>query len=188
MDRTGPVIKFEHSMANVTIVKGEEISISQATAYDVLKGESAVKFSLICVDTGEYIYQNLPCTQNYSYVPTKCGNYQITYVAKDAGNRESKKDIYVVVKEDDAPQISIDASIKSEYALGDTLNYISANVTDESEYGYYMLVLRPNGKYVVVKQGERYVFDVTGGYQVVFYAEDIYYNITKIVYTVSVKG
>ena len=188
VDRTGPVIKFKTPMRNLTIVYGEQFIISQATAHDILKGSATISVSLRYVEGDEYIYKNLPCTQDYIYLPKKYGTYEITYVTKDKGNRETKKSVYIVVKEENAPTITEGATIKTEYTVGESIAYVKPNVTDESEYNYYMFVLKPNGKYIVVKEGESFTFEAPGEYKVVLYAEDIYFNIAKIVYTITVEA
>ena len=65
---------------------------------------------------------------------------------------------------------------------------MNANIVEENKYSYYMIVLKPNGKYVAVKEGEKYKFDETGEYKIILYAEDEYYNTSKSVYTILVKG
>lgn len=186
-DRTGPLIRFDNQMENKTILKGQTIYVSKATAHDVLQTSSTINVSLICVDTGEIIYNKINCLQDISYVPTKCGSYEVKYIAKD-GKNQTTKSFYFVVKELDKPNIIVDKEIPKQYYLNDTIEYINATVTDENSVKYNMLIVQPNGKYIVIKENETYTFKALGNYKIILQAEDAYYNVNRIEYDISVTA
>lgn len=186
-DRTGPVIRFEKQMMNLTITKGETFYIHKATAHDVFKTSSTIYVTLKNVETEEIVFNKIDCNQTLSYTPISCGSYEITYVAKDSANRDTTRSYYIVVREDDAPIIETDEKVKETYGVNESINYIKANVVDENDVNYYMFVLQPNGKYIVVNENSKYTFSSKGEYRVILYAEDSYYNVAKIEYVINVK-
>lgn len=186
-DKTGPLIRFDNNMENNTILKGETINISSASAHDVFRTKSTISVTLSYSETGEKIYEG-NCLQSYSYIPMKCGTYEIKYVAKDDKKRESTKIFYIIVKETDAPILETDIKIKSQYKINDIIRYIQPSIEDENTVEYYMIIVQPDGKRVVVKEKESYKFTVVGEYKIILYAEDVYFNVSKLEYDISVKG
>ena len=184
-DRTGPLVRFDNQMESKTILKGETIYISKATAHDVLQTSSTINVSLICIDTGEIIYNKIDCSQEMSYTPIKCGSYEVKYIAKD-GKRETTRSFYFVVKELDKPNITVEEEIPQQYYLNDTIEYINATVTDENSVKYNMLIIQPNGKYIVIKENETYTFNALGNYKIILQAEDVYFNVNRVEYDISV--
>ncbi len=173
-----------------------EFLLPAAMALDVLDPE--ITFTVTVRDADDNIViasdgtalENADPTRDYKFTLSNDGTYGITYTATDSTGRVSGRSArYVVginVIDDVAPVIRISSVYKTNVKVGETLNFATAEVTDNADDApiHAIFVKNPDGR-IEMQTGAGYTFARAGVYELTHYAIDASGNSATLKFTIT---
>lgn len=116
-DKEAPILKGLSSVPSSASIN-KEVTLPKATATDNYDENVLVTVSVKDPD-GNAISESLDNIDNMKFVPTKKGQYTVTYQAiDDAGNKSSEHNYNIYVNDNTAPEIEVNgAAIPSKWGL-----------------------------------------------------------------------
>ena len=133
---------------------GEEITISQAKAYDVL---SYVEYlSVTMTDSaGNKILDNADASKDYKVTLSKYGNYRIEYSSRDGNGRTSIRSFTICCIENEKPELTVNLTTKDEYSVGYVFALPTYSFDDNSKNCTLDISLYlPSGQGIAIEHAE----------------------------------
>ena len=152
-DNAGPQIITDSNL-NWANELGEEITISQAKAYDVL---SYVEYlSVTMTDSaGNKILDNADASKDYKVTLSKYGNYRIEYSSRDGNGRTSIRSFTICCIENEKPTLTVNLTIKDEYSVGYVFALPTYSFDDNSKNCTLDISLYlPSGQGIAIEHAE----------------------------------
>lgn len=155
---------------------GEEYVLHSASIVDAVL--PFVKCTISVTDPdGKYVtaadgtvLNEADISRDYVIVFEKYGDYTKTYAF---GNNSNTK--RYVVRDKISPELTISSEIKSKYQKGEEVTLvasISDNYSSAENCDIYVSVYKPNGQIETLKINEKYKFEQSGKYKLMFFAYD----------------
>lgn len=184
-DGVGPAIAVYGEKTNKTVEYGSDITVAKAVGFDVLSGEYGVSVT-ITVNGNEVLKRN--ATEDFKYKIESFKLCNVIYEAYDKNGNVTAMSYIVTVKDDVCPTVKVMGEYSAEYKLGDKIRIADCEVSDEqNEVSYTIFVISDDLGRKYLSAGDEYRFMKKGVYCVVYRAVDEAYNVTRIVYTITVK-
>lgn len=188
-DMIAPELSFSAEIKNDRVREGETRVIPAAYGYDVLTGCADITVSLRS-PSGNYLFENLPATEERTVTFTEYGAYSVIYVAYDEYFNKAESYYTFNVTDVTPPELKVDGSIGSSYKAGEKIKIpgFSAkdNYTEADKLVVYCMVYMPNLEMRYLAPGEEFVFGMLGHYEFVFVARDATYNVSRITYETEI--
>lgn len=172
------LVVLEDVPSNKFVSIGQEFFVPKSFAFDVLS--NVVEFSCAITTPDSNIINVDKFDGTFTAVAQVPGVYIIQYVIKDAnGNKMSAQggEFYIVVKENNAPQVSIDGA-KTEYKVGDTFAIPGVSVSDDTTENPTVITYLQDPNYKIITALEDYKLERAGRYVFTVYATDEFSNYT----------
>ena len=185
-DSTAPILALQKNFSRYSYI-GSTYEIPAMEAYDVLSLGATVMLRIMAPDK-TFVVTNYSLAEGYSLNTTQYGSYRVELIATDANGTSGTLSFSVKVDYDQLPQMTVNGTVNETYKVGDTLQLPSYTVVENAAAGeikVYVMMRNSKGYYEFVS-GE-YVFESAGEYQLVYRAVDEYYNVTRIVYNITVE-
>ena len=186
-DNVGPMLKTAKTLVSSTQEFGSTYIIQEATAHDVLQGLGTVRLTVFSPSGNKVIYNATP-TAGLSFLLDEYGYYKVQYTATDAIGKTDVTEIKVLVKDKTAPILTVNGSYQATYKVGETITLHAGTVTNRADAEVSVLIKKPNMDYVFVKEIEKYTFEKSGKYEIVYLVYDSSNQITRTAYTFEVKA
>lgn len=188
-DNSGPVIFSDQRADEISAELNSEVKVPEFYAKDVLQAVFEITGSLIS-PKGEKIKKDVSAELLKSFTVSEYGTYKLVFTAVDQLGNKTEKTIFINVKDNIAPVITVDSAYKTQYSVGDKITVASATATDNYTQGIKIVVLikDPTSRYTLISTGEEIKLNKTGSYKIVYRAEDEYHNIAIKEYAFIVKS
>ena len=148
----------------------------------------SVKSGSKYVEADGITLNNVKADREYLIDLTKYGTYSITYTCIDSSDNSRTMRKSINILDDVPPTIEIVGDVKLEYSVGSAFNknsvVVSDNLSDEEYIITNVVLIGPNGKYVVWKSS--FTFDAKGEWIARYYAEDEEGNLSFVDYKIRV--
>ena len=129
-DNAGPQIITDSNL-NWANELGEEITISKASAFDVL---SYVEYLYVTMtdSTGNKILNKADASIDYKVTLNKYGNYRIEYSSKDGNGRTSNRSLTICCIENEKPELTVNFTPANYYSVGSVFTLPTYTFSDNS--------------------------------------------------------
>ena len=172
--------------------KGKQATIHKAIGFDVIDGLKdvfvSVKSGSKYVEADGVVLNNVKADKNYQIDLTKYGTYSIVYTCTDSSNNSRAVRKSIIILDDVPPTIEVVGNVRLDYSFGSGFIknsvVVSDNQSDEEYIITNVVLISPNGKYVVWK--DSFTFDVRGEWIARYYAVDEEGNMALIDYKIKV--
>lgn len=149
-DNAGPQIITDSNL-NWANELGEEITISKASAFDVL---SYVKYLYVSVTdgNGHKILNKVDASIDHKITLNQYGSYRIEYISEDGNDRTSNRSFTICCIENEKPTLSVDLSPKDSYSVGTIFHLPTYSFNDNSRNCTLDISLYlPNGQGIAIE-------------------------------------
>ncbi len=182
---------------------GDVVTLSKATALDVM--DPNAKIVLTVKDpTGAVVsgFSRVSCDVERTLVLEKYGTYTLLYNAYDSVGNSTTTQYVLKVRDNVAPTLEIEGSVKSEYKVGETfaLNNVRGvdNLTETDKMSVYVSIKELYTNKITTyecstygsedKEGNKleFTFNMPGAYSVRYYVRDGAWNVTDKTFAVTV--
>jgi len=130
-DNAGPQIITDSNL-NWANELGSEITISEASAFDVLSYVDYLYVSMTD-SNGNKILDKADASIDHKVVLNEYGSYRIEYNAKDGNGRTSNRSFTICCVENEKPQLTVNFTPSEYYSVGSTFNLPSYTFDDNSK-------------------------------------------------------
>lgn len=190
-DSTAPVLLLEEKMESGVVMKGEEIVVSAAKAYDVLNMYGTVTLRVLVPradGTIAVLYDGIGADRSFTLQTEYYGLYTVEYTLLDEYKNREVRTFKYTVRDTVAPTITVDGTLEERYAVGDEMKIPDIFVTSSIDPApvYVVMIYNSSTRYEVVT-GQSSVILKKGDFKLVIYAYDSDYNISVVEYTFVVE-
>ena len=176
-DFGSPIIEVSKSSDGIIDLNESTVTVYSATAYDILNDIAELTVSVmdlygnICKSVdGQDMYM-VSASTDYSLRFSEAKDYSVTYYARDnAGRSSTLVRSLKVLNSASKPEIDIPVTIKSNYAVGDTLSLPMSTKVPSGAHQYIYVV--HCGYYTEVTYEGTYKFEEAGIYKIVYFVVD----------------
>lgn len=173
---------------------GTVAEIYSAVAADVLSPEVSTKMTVrdpkgnIITDVDGLLLKDVPFDRSYFINLELYGSYIVKYSAMDWMEREQDYSFSILVVDDQAPEISLEGTMKTEINVNQKFEIIKASAKDnvDGDVNVYVYLVNPSGVISKVTAGEQITFAKKGVYQVRYFSIDAFGNLNILYYNVTV--
>ena len=130
-DNAGPQIITDSNL-NWANELGSEITISEASAFDVLSYVDYLYVSMTD-SNGNKILDKADASIDHKVVLNEYGSYRIEYDAKDGNGRTSNRSFTICCVENEKPQLTVNFTPSEYYSVGSTFDLPSYTFDDNSK-------------------------------------------------------
>ena len=130
-DNAGPQITTDSNL-NWANELGSEITISEASAFDVLSYVDYLYVSMTD-SNGNKILDKADASIDHKVVLNEYGSYRIEYDAKDGNGRTSNRSFTICCVENEKPQLTVNFTPSEYYSVGSTFDLPSYTFDDNSK-------------------------------------------------------
>ena len=130
-DNAGPQIVTDSNL-NWANELGSEITISEASAFDVLSYVDYLYVSMTD-SNGNKILDKADASIDHKVVLNEYGSYRIEYDAKDGNGRTSNRSFTICCVENEKPQLIVNFTPSEYYSVGSTFDLPSYTFDDNSK-------------------------------------------------------
>lgn len=157
--------------------RGERITLTPASAYDVLTGYSSPTFSVshpnggyVTAEDGTVLNGKQDASVSYTFVLSDFGRYVVSYQAYDGTGNRLRYNYTISCADSVLPEISLSAYEVTAKVGEITIPEVTAsdNITDKDDLEIVVTLLLPSGKMVRVENGV-FTADKAGKY-ILFYS------------------
>ena len=187
-DTAGPLFQFSEQLSNKGKI-GAEYTVEAVKANDVFALNSFVYLSVVAPD-GQTVRGKSLLTEDFKFVLSQYGVYQIQLQATDENNKSTLYTVYVKVDFDKDPVFTVNGYYEGKVKAGKSVNILGYTLTEQNGQGnvdFDVLVRDPMGRYKAVKPSETYTFTQKGRYEIVYRATDGCYNVARKVFEIVVE-
>ncbi|MBE5739395.1 MAG: hypothetical protein E7349_00910 [Clostridiales bacterium] len=188
-DSVQPVISVPMDKETVQGAYGVAYNVEPTKAYDILQGAYNVRTMVVAPD-GSVICAQQVLNETFTFVPNQYGTYTIIYETFDtAFVQKTTKTVFLEIKDETPPSISLNGAMITEALLGDVMTVVGATATDnyDAKETLKILIYDPQYRNTIVSAGDSYRFTYKGTYKVVYLAIDASGNQTRAIYYIEVK-
>lgn len=184
-DRTSPMFLTDERFASVSVADmGDEITIYRLKACDIL--DSDVKVTVTITDPdGESVFSG-KLNDDYKFIATKYGIYNVKYVAKDSKNNKKTMNATVNVLDRIPPEIA-DVQINGTVKVGETLIIPAVSATDNATKECLTYVYVLHGNFLKELVYGDYTFESAGEYILRYVAYDDVQNYSVMDFKIICK-
>ena len=159
-DNAGPQIVTDSNL-NWANELGSEITISEASAFDVLSYVDYLYVSMTD-SSGNKILDKADASIDHKVVLNKYGSYRIEYDAKDGNGRTSNRSFTICCVENEKPQLTVNFTPSEYYSVGSTFNLPSYTFDDNSKNcSLDVSLYLPSGQGVAIEHCEMVDGEIT---------------------------
>ena len=189
-DGTMPMLWTEYPMESGVRLKGEQIVISAAKAYDVLNVYGTVTLRVVVPDgngSQKLLYDGIVPEKTIVLDAEYYGNYSAEYTLRDESGNYGRVTYNFPVRDTVAPTITVNGTVNAEYKVGDQMVIPEIFVTSSLDISpvYYVMIYNKSTRYervtgtsVTLKKGD---------FKLVIYAYDSDYNVAVKEYEFTVR-
>lgn len=187
-DLTGPAVVFRGNSDFSEYSVNDTVIVPEAEAYDVFHPDTSVTVTVRDPD-GTIVYNKVNANTELSFNVEKYGYYSIIYEAYDGLFNKTEKRFNVFVKDEIAPEVSINGDVAREIKVGSDFSVPAVVASDNVSENPIIVcfIEKPDFSRDIVEQGSKYVFTEAGSYNFVVYVRDDSYNIVRKSFAVEVK-
>ena len=192
-DKVKPEFVLNGVYENLVVDKNTSITVWSASYGDVLSNISSETINITfngkyITDTSGNIMKNLSCNSEYEFIVSEYGTYVISYLVKDAKNRQQGYTYVITVVDKTAPVITTDMQAKT-VALGDKVTFASAKAVDnvDGNVAVYMYLIAPNYRIYDLSGEACFYIKEKGSYIVRYMAMDSEGNVAYKDFDIVVK-
>ena len=181
-DVQGPALAADYKL-NIRYPYETNIVIPKVVGFDVLQGN--VSGITLTVTKPDGTTEILDGSVANAYVFNQYGLYKFVYSAKDALGNTSTLESNITVYDSVGPTLSINGSVQTEYKVGDTIKIPTFTANDNVGVNKSVVMLQDVHSGIVFVD-ETYKFEKAGTYRLIFFANDVEGNLTKVIYEIKV--
>lgn len=210
-DKGAAVIEFAHDKNAGERKQGETITLEPFYAYDVFASYLEAKVTVQFTPEGSNKKQivksvdgislsNRLADKQYQFVVDECGTYDVRITVTDDknSNNDTSYSYKIIVVDYTMPEVTIKTATQTAN-VGDKITLPRFEVSNMTEYEWYITVKSPDGRMFfvceeeadeegyVIKEAKGFTFFAEGEYEVTLVVYDDIMNTTTVSYTVTVK-
>lgn len=188
-DSRAPVIVLEEivpSRKNVTM--HSMVTVPGAKAFDVVSHTTSLELR-VEAPSGKIVLTGDAREESFFEV-SEYGIYTAKYIATDGNGNRTEHNLNFVVADITKPVVTINHSMRETYGLGEHLLVPTANAEDgiDGECATYVyLVNMETWQRIPLEQGDEYLLDSTGRFELVVFSTDTSYNYVRKTYSFTVE-
>lgn len=197
-DRIKPAVVSEFVVKTI-YAEGETVKIPAVKAVDTVDGLLPATVTLrgkngfVTADDGT-ILNGTNAGNGYVLTDLSFGDYTLEYRAKDNSGNTAVNTVFFVVRDFEAPTLTLLSEIKNTAKVGETIVLPEYSVSDnggEDNVTLTVFIVSPDYDMTVLKVCDdgkiRATFDTTGKFTIRYYLFDKFYNCSYYDYEVNVK-
>ena len=184
-DTNEPILAMKQVFQKYAYI-GDRYKIPALDAFDVLSPGGKVSLSVKAPNG--YLVQNHDLMKAYEFDVSQYGTYKLILTVSDSNGNSSSETVNVKVEYDQPPVITINGEVGKTYKVGDKLTIPTYTVEKNSVAGRIdVLIMVRTSEGALYEVSNEYEFKKAGKYQLVYRATDEYYNVTRVVYDITVE-
>lgn len=181
-DMQGPALAADYKL-NIRYAHGANIILPAVVGFDVLQGN--VNGVTLTVSKPDGTTEVLDGSISNAFVFNQYGLYKFVYTAKDGLGNTSTLENNITVYDAVAPVITVNGNVQTEYKVGDTIQIPTFAASDNVGVNQCVVMLQDVQSWMLFVK-DAYKFEKAGLYRLIFFANDIEGNLTKVIYEIKV--
>ena len=185
-DFIGPEIVVYGNKDYKTVGINEKYLIPSARAFDVLSDGGTVTVTVRV--SGNTLISAAACDSEKEITLDRYGLYSVIYEATDIRGNVTTKTLRIKVADEIPPTLNVSGTYKETYSVGESVKIYQYTAEDlQGALTSSVFIKDSSLKITFLTPGQDYKFETAGEYEIIYRAVDEAQNVTRVVYSITVK-